>query len=122
MKRAAARTLLLAFPAALLACGPSGEGARTPPVTAAKATPAPSAAATATTSKGPGYAGHGAESVPAEVIAKFAPTPLPGDVSRRIQAMLDVRAPIGSWISPDGKTLSSGGADTTVLVWKLDTP
>lgn len=25
-------------------------------------------------------------------------------------------------VSPDGKTLSSGGADTTVLVWKLDKP
>ncbi len=95
-----------------------------PPVTAAKATPSPSAGSPATTTrKGPGYAGHGAESVPAEALATFAPTPLPGDVSRRIQAMLDVRAPVGSRISPDGKTLFfSWNVTGTHQIWRADGP
>ena len=40
------------------------------------------------------YAGHGAESVPREKVAKYAPTPLPGGVTRRIQMMLDVRGAV----------------------------
>lgn len=70
-----------------------------------------------------GYAGHGAESVPREKIVKYAPTPLPADVSRRIQAMLDVRgAALGS-IAPDGKRLYFTWSITgTPNVWRLDGP
>jgi dipeptidyl aminopeptidase/acylaminoacyl peptidase len=69
------------------------------------------------------YRGHGVESVPPEVLAKFAPTPLPTDVSGRIQAMLDVRAPIGSRIAPDGKTLFfSWNVTGTAQIWKTDGP
>src|SRR5262249_19042261 len=67
------------------------------------------------------YSGHGADSVPPEVIAKFAPTPLPASVSARIQAMLDVRAPVGAIVSPDGKTLYFAWTVTGVSeVWKGD--
>ena len=48
------------------------------------------------------YKGHGAESVPAEVIAKYAPKPLPAGLARRIQSMMDVRAPGMGQPSPDG--------------------
>jgi dipeptidyl aminopeptidase/acylaminoacyl peptidase len=69
------------------------------------------------------YSGHGVQSVLPEVIARYAPTPLPADVSRRIQAMLDVRAPGGGRVSPDGKTLFFNWSVTGVLqVWKLDGP
>ncbi len=109
--------------ATLTACG-SPPPANVPPVTAAP--PRPPAASAAPPSAPPPtvkYAGHGADSVPPEVIAKFAPTPLPSDVSRRIQSMLDVRAPIGSRISPDGKTLFFAWTVTgTLQIWRTDGP
>lgn len=96
-----------------------------PPVTTAKTAPGEGteSGAASSATKGNGYAGHGAESVPPEVIAKFAPTPLPGEVSRRIQTMLDVRAPIGSRVSPDGKTLFFAWNVTgTMQIWRVDGP
>jgi dipeptidyl aminopeptidase/acylaminoacyl peptidase len=70
-----------------------------------------------------GYKGLGAESVSPEVLAKFAPTPLPGSTSRRIQAMLDVRAPLGSRVAPDGKTLFFTWTVTgTPQIWRVDGP
>ena len=109
----------------LLACGPGGEPAHVPPMTASTG-PASSAATTVaprTGSGGTGYAGHGAESVPPEVIAKYAPTALTGDVSRRIQAMLDVRAPVGSRIAPDGSAVYFAWTVTgTLQLWKADGP
>ncbi|MDF2694972.1 MAG: Acylamino-acid-releasing enzyme, partial [Labilithrix sp.] len=116
MNRVASVALLL-----LVACGPAAEGSRVPPVTSAP--PAGGAASAAPQPSRSGYAGHGAESVPPEVLARFAPTPLPGEVSRRIQAMLDVRAPIGSRVSPDGKTLFVAWTVTgTPQIWRLDGP
>ena len=51
------------------------------------------------------YAGHGADSVPREKIVKYAPPPLPAEVTRRIQTMLDVRGAVLGLIAPDGKRL-----------------
>src|SRR4030095_3691546 len=69
------------------------------------------------------YAGHGAESVAREKVAKYAPTPLPGDVTRRIQMMLDVRGAVLGTLSPDGKRLCSpGGIPGTPNVWRRDGP
>ncbi len=69
------------------------------------------------------YKGHGAESVPAEVIAKYAPKPLPPEVARRIQAMMDVRAPGMGRVSPDGTKLYFGWSVTgTAQIWRLDGP
>src|SRR5262245_49128383 len=74
-------------------------------------------------SPGPAYHGHGAASVAAEVLAKFAPRPLQPEVSRRIQAMLDVRAPGMGQLTPDGKTLFFSWTVTgTSQIWKLDGP
>jgi dipeptidyl aminopeptidase/acylaminoacyl peptidase len=121
----AARSLLAVVIPLLAACGPSGEGPRVPPVTVAPLRTAPRAASSTAEAKTKpdGYAGHGADSVPPEVIAKFAPTPLLGDVSRRIQSMLDVRSPVGSRISPDGKTLFVAWTVTgTPQIWRVDGP
>ncbi len=70
-----------------------------------------------------GYSGHGAESLSPEVIAKFAPPALPPELSRKIQSMLDVRAPSSGVLSPDGKRLFFTWAVTGVShVWRLDGP
>jgi len=69
------------------------------------------------------YKGHGAESVPAEVIAKYAPKPLPPDLARHIQSMMDVRAPGLGQPAPDGGRLFFGWSVTgTAQVWRLDGP
>ncbi len=69
------------------------------------------------------YSGHGADSIPPEVLAKYPPRALPPDVSRHVSAMLDVAGPgIGS-VSPDGKSLYFTWRVTGVSqVWKLDGP
>jgi len=70
-----------------------------------------------------GYAGHGADSVPREKVVKYAPPPLPGEVSRRIQTMLDVRGAVLGSIAPDGKRLFyTWGITGTPNVWRLDGP
>jgi dipeptidyl aminopeptidase/acylaminoacyl peptidase len=69
------------------------------------------------------YAGHGAETVSAELVRKFAPPPLDPEVSRRIQIMLDVRSPGLGIPSPDGRRLYFGWSITgTPAVWRLDGP
>lgn len=69
------------------------------------------------------YSGHGAGSLPAEVVRKYAPPTLDPEVARRIQAMLDVRAPGLGMLSPDGKRLFFGWSITgTPEVWRLDGP
>ena len=69
------------------------------------------------------YKGHGAESVPPEVIARYAPKPLPPDLARRIQMTMDVRAPGMGQPSPDGTRLFFGWSVTgTAQVWRLDGP
>ncbi|AKU95244.1 Acylamino-acid-releasing enzyme [Labilithrix luteola] len=94
-----------------------------PPLTTALVPPEGGAASSGAPSSGGGYAGHGSESVSPEILAKYAPTPLPPQVSRRIQSMLDVRAPMGTRLAPDGKTLYFGWTVTgTAQVWKADGP
>jgi dipeptidyl aminopeptidase/acylaminoacyl peptidase len=69
------------------------------------------------------YAGHGAGSASAEVLAKYAPPTLPPELSERIQAMLDVRSPAPGIVSPDGKRLFFSWTVTgTRQVWRLDGP
>lgn len=85
---------------------------------AAAAPPTTPDAATA-----PGYTGLGAESVPPEVIARFAAAPLPPEVTRRIQAMLDVRAAGTGYLTRDGKRMYATSTLTgTAQVWRQDGP
>ena len=70
-----------------------------------------------------GYSGHGAESVSPELIVKYAAPPLDASVSRRIQAMLDVRAPGLGLVSEDGSRLYFGWRITgTPQVFRLTAP
>jgi dipeptidyl aminopeptidase/acylaminoacyl peptidase len=96
-----------------------------PKVASAPSAAAPTAVPVATTPPAPsgGYKGLGVESVPPEVLKKHAATPLPADVSRRIQALLDLRAPGAGLPSPDGKRLFFGWSITgTPQVFRLDGP
>ena len=69
------------------------------------------------------YQGHGADSVPAEVLAKYVAAPLPAELSRKIQNLMDVRSPGSGQLSPDGTRLYFGWAVTgTWQVWRLDGP
>jgi dipeptidyl aminopeptidase/acylaminoacyl peptidase len=84
----------------------------------AQTAPTPAAAASA-----PAYQGLGADSVPAEVLARFRPPPLPAELSRQVQALLDVRSPGLGRPSPDGQRLYFGWRVTGVdQVWRLDGP
>ncbi len=69
------------------------------------------------------YSGLGKSSVSPETIARFAPPPLAPEVSRRIQSMLDVRAPGMGEPSPDGTKLYFTWRVTGVTqIWRLDGP
>jgi dipeptidyl aminopeptidase/acylaminoacyl peptidase len=109
-----------------LACKPAAEPshpAAAPPVTTANAPKRQPAPHEGTAPANAAYRGLGVESVPPEMLARFAPRPLPSALSRRIQAMLDVRAPVGARLSPDGKTLFFSWTVTgTPQVWRADGP
>lgn len=69
------------------------------------------------------YTGYGAESVKPEILRQFAPAPLDPQVSRQIQAMLDVRSPGMGMVHPDGKRLYFSWRVTgTSQIWRLDRP
>jgi dipeptidyl aminopeptidase/acylaminoacyl peptidase len=69
------------------------------------------------------YSGHGLASVTPELLAEFAPAKLPADVSRRIQAMLDVRAPAAGRLTEAGKALYfSWTISGSRQLWRLDGP
>jgi protease II len=110
---------------AAIACGaPTPEPAQPSPASApppmalpplhVTATPAASAAAVP-------YAGHGVSSLPPEVLQKYRPQPLPPDVSRRIQAFMDISGPGMGSITSDGKRLFFGWSVTGVSqLFRLD--
>ena len=70
-----------------------------------------------------GYSGLGAASVSAEDVARYRAAPLPAELSRKVQNMLDLRAPGAGVLAPDGKALYFSWRVTGVpQVWKLDGP
>ncbi len=96
---------------------PSGSGLAVPP-----RQPLPPPAPPAATSPG-AYQGLGVESIPPEVLRLYAASPLTPDVSRRIQAMLDLRSPAAGTPSPDGKKLYFAWSITgTPQIFRLDGP
>lgn len=120
------RNALLAGLAGLsAACEPPAPAAAPcPPAATAAATPtATASAAPAGAPTSAGYSGHGAASVPPEVLAKYAPPRLPADVSRRIQSLLDVRSPGAGMLTPDGKQLFFTWTVTGMRqIWRIDGP
>lgn len=70
-----------------------------------------------------GYSGLGAESVSPAEVAKFAPPPLDPKVSRRIQAMLDVRgAPTGMVTNKGDRMFFTSAVTGSSQVWRQDGP
>jgi dipeptidyl aminopeptidase/acylaminoacyl peptidase len=127
-------SLPLLAAAALVALAPacaSAPPAPVPPVTSAAPgpetmpPPAPASPADFDAAAAPGaaYAGHGAETIPPELLAKYRPRPLPAEVSRQIESLMDVRAPGAGRLSPNGKTLYFSWSITGVpQIWKSDGP
>jgi dipeptidyl aminopeptidase/acylaminoacyl peptidase len=69
------------------------------------------------------YQGHGADSVPADVLARYRAAPLSSAVTRRVQSLLDVRGATTGVLSPDGKRLFFTWNVTGVRqVWRMDGP
>lgn len=69
------------------------------------------------------YQGIGTESVTPEVLKKFAPTPIPQDLSRKIQNYLDIRSPGLGMLTPDGKSLFFTWRVTgSSQIWKVKGP
>src|SRR4030095_16220394 len=70
-----------------------------------------------------GYKGLGAESVSAQEVAKYAAPPLDERVSRRIQAMLDVRGPGAGLVTNKGdREIFGSGVASTSQIWRQDGP
>ena len=69
------------------------------------------------------YHGLGTESVSPETLARFAPKPLPDELARKIQMMMDVNAPGLGAVTSDGSRLFFTWSVTgTPQVWRLDGP
>jgi dipeptidyl aminopeptidase/acylaminoacyl peptidase len=98
--------------------------AQAPSSAAAPASAAAHAAASASASAAPNvYKGLGLGSIAPETLRQFAPRPLPEDTARRIQSVLDLRAPGAGLPSPDGRRLFFTWRVTGVdQVWRLDGP
>lgn len=95
----------------------------TPAPGSATAAPPPQAPAPQPAPANAGYKGLGVESLSPEVLAKYAPKPVEPELSRRIQALLDVRAPGAGLVSPDGKRMYFTWSVTgTQQIWRLDGP
>jgi dipeptidyl aminopeptidase/acylaminoacyl peptidase len=106
----------------LLACRPAVEVAAPEPASA-EATPAPRSTAPAVASVAGPYTGHGADSIPAELLEKYRPRAVPPELGQRIESLIDIRAPGIGRLSPDGKSMYFGWSITGIgQVWKLDGP
>jgi dipeptidyl aminopeptidase/acylaminoacyl peptidase len=117
----------VALSAVSFACAvdkPPQPPARPTVVVAQPPPPAPSPSTTSSPAPASnGYSGHGADSVSPDVIAKFAAPPLPSDLTRKIQSMLDIRAPGGGMVSSDVKHLFFSWSVTGIAqVWRVDGP
>ena len=72
-------------------------------------------------SSNPTYQGLGRDSLDAETLKRYAPPALPANVTRPIEAILDVRSPGMGMVTPDGKRMFfSWGVTGTSQVWRLD--
>ena len=79
-------------------------------------------AVVASSSSPSGPAAEGTAATP-EVLARYAPPPLPAELSRRVQAMFDLRSPSAGQLSPDGQRLFFNWSVTgTTQVWRIDGP
>jgi dipeptidyl aminopeptidase/acylaminoacyl peptidase len=115
------RFWLIAVPLATACASPLP--AAIPPVTSAMPVEAPALGLAPSGSAASTYSGHGAEAIAPELLEKYRPRPLPPDVARRIESLMDVRSPGIGRMSPDGKALYFSWAITGIgQIWKLDGP
>ncbi len=116
---------LLLVLAAAAGCAPR-PAAPIPPVTSATPGPAtlpPVPDAPAPAPSASAYTGHGADTIPPEVLAKYRPRSLPPELARHIESLMDVRAPGIGRLAPSGKAMYFSWSITGVgQVWKLDGP
>lgn len=90
------------------------------PAPAPTAAPAP---ASQPASAPRGYTGLGAGSIPKELVEKYAPKPFDPELTRKVQMMMDVRAPGMGLLSPKGDRLFfSWNVTGTRQIWRLDGP
>jgi dipeptidyl aminopeptidase/acylaminoacyl peptidase len=110
----------LALPLAFACARPP----QAPPLTPDPESPPVASAGSAPVASGGGpYSGHGAESIPPEILAKFRPGAVPAGLSQRVESLIDVRAPGIGRLSPDGKALYFEWNITGInQLWKLDGP
>ncbi len=118
--------------AALIAVCALAPACRTPP--AASVPPVTSAVpGPASVVEGPGvlaapvaasaYEGHGSTSLSPRVLETYRPRPLAPDVARRIESLMDVRAPGIGALTPDGKSMFFSWTITGIgQIWKVDGP
>jgi dipeptidyl aminopeptidase/acylaminoacyl peptidase len=121
------RTLWLA---ALLCLSCGGAPAREKPVEPATPKPSetnpfpvPTAGAKAPSAAPRPYEGHGAASIEPAVLEKFRPKPLDSALSRKLQTLMDLRAPLAGELTPNGKQLYFTWSITGVpQIWQLKGP
>jgi dipeptidyl aminopeptidase/acylaminoacyl peptidase len=121
----ARRFLAVALAPLSLACAGAPPAAPVPPVTSVMPSGggAPPYAGSPASEPPRSYAGHGLETIPPEVLAKYRPRPLSPEVASRVQSLMDVRAPGIGRLSPDGKGLYFSWTITGIgQIWKLDGP
>jgi dipeptidyl aminopeptidase/acylaminoacyl peptidase len=128
--RKVASSLVPGAVACAVACRPPPPSP-VPPVTSATPGPSttvigppiPGAAGPAAESPSGAYQGHGLETVSPALLEKYRPRPLAPEVARRIQALMDVRAPGIGQVAPDGKAMFFSWTITGIgQVWKVDGP
>ncbi len=109
-------------------CGGAPMTAPLPPVTSATPGPETMPPLATPSDAGPNpsassYVGHGVETLTPEVLEKYRPVALAADRSRRVQSLVDVRAPGAGALAPDGKALFFSWSITGIgQVWKVDGP
>ncbi len=98
-----------------VACA-SPKTAEVPVPGAPAAQPAP-----AVVEQGQAYSGHGLESVPPEILEKFAPKTPPPDIAKHVQQMVELYGPGAGLLTPDAKRLVfTWRVSGQQQVWRID--
>jgi dipeptidyl aminopeptidase/acylaminoacyl peptidase len=109
--------------ALLSACGGAPLVAPVPPVTSAQPAASSPPREAAPSASSAAYSGHGAETVPPALLEKYRPRALAPELARRIESLMDVRAPGIGMVSPDGKAMFFSWTITGIgQIWRVDGP
>jgi dipeptidyl aminopeptidase/acylaminoacyl peptidase len=120
--RLAARLAPVTLPLLFACIPPPHAGAPPPALAEGNSSPRGASSGRAVASPGP-YTGHGADSIAPELLEKYRPRPVPPELGRRIESLIDIRAPGIGRLSPDGKAMYFGWSITGIgQVWKVDGP